>query len=241
LSLFIQNPLSETRPNETIRIPNQVQEKLLLPFGMVKNLYEVKIIGEHNESIEKVMRDTMAIPYDTPESCVEEATKLKDLGNTALKTDARRAIELYVEAFRKLHIICIGRRRSIWGDSWFNVQLQGGTFDGQHGQVVRMILRVRLVANTVKAYLDLEEFEEAVFWGMRTITLMREAIGEEDVAMTGFPAANEVGKIYYRTGFAQKKLGRESEARRLLRIAAEYLPNSKDVRNELASVALRLG
>jgi tetratricopeptide (TPR) repeat protein len=239
--LFIQNPLSETRPNDSIRIPNSIQEKLLLPFGVVKNLCEVKIIGEHNESIEKVMRDTMAIPYDTPESCIEESMKLKDLGNVALKTDPRRAIELYIEAFKKLHIICIGRRRSIWGDSWFNVQLQGGTFGGQHGQVVRMIIRVRLVANTVKAYLDLEDYGEAIFWGMRTINLMREAMGEEDVAMTGFPAAIEVGKIYYRTGFAYKQLGDESEARRLLRVAAEYLPNDKNVRRELASVALRLG
>jgi tetratricopeptide (TPR) repeat protein len=187
------------------------------------------------------MRETMAIPYDTPEFCLEEATKLKDAGNVALKTSPRRAIELYVEAFKKLHIICIGRRRSIWGDAWFNTQISSGRFDGQHGQVVRMVLRVRLVANTVKAYLDLEEWDEAIFWGMRTINLMREAIGEEDVAIMGFPAADEIGKIYYRTGFAYKKTGDDSEARRLLRVASEYLPNDQIIRKELASVALQIG
>jgi tetratricopeptide (TPR) repeat protein len=222
-------------------MPNWIQEKLLLPFGMVKNLREAKIVGDRNEAIEKAMRDKMAIPYDTPESCLEEATKLKDAGNVALKTSPNRAIELYIEAFKKIHIICIGRRRSIWGDSWFDKQLRGGVFDGQHGQIVRMVLRVRLVANTVKAYLDLADYQEAIFWGMRTINLMREAIGEEDVALVGFPAATEVGKIYYRTGFAYKRIGDEGQARRLLRVAADYMPNDKNVRMELASVALSLG
>jgi tetratricopeptide (TPR) repeat protein len=208
---------------------------------LVKNLRDVKVVGDHNETIEESMREKMAIPYETAESCLEAATKLKDAGNTALPTNPKRAIELYVEAFKKIHIICIGRRRSIWGDSWFDTQLRGGTFDGQHGQVVRMVLRVRLVANTVKAYLDLEEYEEAIHWGMRTINLMREAIGEDDVALVGFPAAKEVGKIYYRTGFAYKKLGDEGQARRLLRVAADYLPNDPNVRSALASVALKLG
>jgi len=211
-----------------------------MPFEMVKSLRDMKVLGDSSPAILKRMRDRQAVPYDSPEVCLEEATKLKDAGNVALKTDPRRAIDLYVDAFEKLHIICIGHRRSIWGDPWFDVPLRGGEFDGQHGQVVRLVLRVRLVANIVKAYLDLKEYGEAEFWGMRTINLMREAVGDEDIAFMDFPAANEMGKIYYRVGCAYKHMGDDSAARKMLRVAADYLPNDPYVKRELASVALGL-
>ena len=90
--------------------------------------------------------------------------------------------------------------------------------------------------------MKLEEWEEARFWGMRTITMIRESMGWHDEdELVDLDAANEVGKIYYRTGVAFKALGDESEARRLLKVAARYLPHDEIVRKELASVALRLG
>ena len=188
------------------------------------------------------MRKEMKVPYDSPELCLEEATKLKDAGNAAMRKDPARAIELYFESFEKIHIICTGRRRSIWGDAWFDRILDGGPFAGEHGQVVRLILRVRLVANIVKAYLDLEDYTMAAFWGMRTIKMMRDATGsEEDEPMLSFPAAVEMGKIFYRTAVAYKAQGDTSEARRLLRVAAGYLPRDEAIKRELASVALRLG
>lgn len=182
----------------------------------------------------------MKVPYDTPERCLEEATRLKDKGNEVLKKSPQQAIELYIEAFKKIHIICKGRRRSIWGDGWFDIILRSGPFKDQHGQMVRMVLRVRLVANVVKAYLDLQDYVEAHFWGLRTINLMRQGMDDEDVAMIGFPAAPAIGRIYYRTGFAAKKLGDESEARKLLKVAAAYLPRDPEVQRELASVQLKL-
>jgi len=76
---------------------------------------------------------------------------------------------------------------------------------------------------------------------MRTINLMREAVGGEDEPLFSFPARSEMGKIYYRTGFACKMLGDAGEARRFLRIAALYLPNDEKVLEMLSSVSLRLG
>jgi hypothetical protein len=241
LALHLQNPLAVgTEHPDELRIPNPVQHKLLLPFGAVRNLRKLEIIGDCNDTIVKEMKDKMEIPYDSPEKCLEEATKLKDAGNEALKRSPQEAIDLYIESFRKIHIVCVGRRRSIWGDAWFDIILRNGPFKDQHGQMVRMILRVRLVANIVKAYLDLEDYVEAHFWGLRTINLMRQGMDDEDVTMIGFPAAPAIGRIYYRTGFAAKRLGDESEARKLLRVAAAYLPNDHGIQRELASVQLRL-
>lgn len=50
-----------------------------------------------------------------------------------------------------------------------------------------------------------------------------------------------VGKIYYRTGVAFKELDDKARARKLLRVAAVYLPRDEHVKRELAACALRLG
>ena len=183
----------------------------------------------------------MAIPYTSPEQCLEDATKLKDAGNTALgKKQYTEAIRLYEESFLAMHIVVTGRSRSVWADPFFQTSLSGGPFDGQHGHIVRLILRVRLVANIVLAYLKLENWDEARFWGMRTINIMRETTGADE-PIREFVAARELGKIYYRTGLAAKEMGDLEEARGLVRTAAEYLPNDPIVRKELVASAPRLG
>lgn len=239
LTLNLQNPYAlsfEQKP-----IAKALQQRLLEPFGMVKGLYEVRVYGDHYESVEKAMRDAMAVPYVSPERCLEEATKLKDEGNAALrKSDFNRALRLYIESFRAMHIVCQGHRRSIWAEAYFHKEITEGTFKGQHGQIVRLILRVRLVANIVQAYLKLENFEEAHFWGMRSINLMRESITGPELSLD-FPAFHERGKIYYRTGVACKALGKTLEARHLFSIAVVYLPNDSIVRKELDATTLPIG
>jgi hypothetical protein len=59
--------------------------------------------------------------------------------------------------------------------------------------------------------------------------------------MQGFPGAEAVGKIYFRTGMACIELGDRAEARKLLRVAVAYRPTDTIVSNALASVALQLG
>lgn len=245
MALFLQNPVASAEGEEEKDLSKQLQKKLLEPFGQIKHLDSVSLSGPKltptTNIIWESVKKEMDTPYATPENCLEECSRLKDLGNSTLKTDPRAALSIYFSAFKALHIICEGRRRAVKGDPWFATTLRSGPFANQHGQVVRLILRVKLVANVVKAYLDLEEWDEAYFWGMRTIGLMRDAISEEDEPMDAFPAKDQMGKIYYRTGVAAKMLDEESEARKLLRVAKLYLPNDANVDKMIASVALRLG
>ena len=238
LTLELRDPYPLEFEHRTL--PKSLQSRLVLPFGIVKGLYDVRILGECYESVQKALKEDMAVPYKPPEQCLEEATKLKDAGNEALaKNRYEDAVRLYEESFLAIHIVVEGRSRSVWADAFFQKELQGGTFDKLHGHVVRLILRVRLVANIVLAYLKLNNYDEAQFWGMRTIKIMREMTADEP--LREFPAAKEMGKIYYRTGLACKEKGDTVEARQLLKIAAEYLPNDPIVQKELTTVAPQLG
>ena len=245
LTLTLRQPFAA--PYDDTVLPKRLQRKIFEPFGLVKGLNDVVVEGKHYQSLEQATREEMAVPYDTPQTCLAEAEKLIDEGNKALKKNKpKRAIELYILSFEKIHIVCIGRRRTIWGEAWYDVQFTHEPYKDQHGQVVRLMLRVKLVANIVKAYLDMQDYEEARFWGMRSIKLMREASGwdandDRDEAVPSFPGATEIGNIYYRTGVAQKALGERVEARNLLKIAATYLPDDDIVKRELASASLQIG
>lgn len=53
-------------------------------------------------------------------------------------------------------------------------------------------------------------------------------IEPEREAIPGFPAAAEMGKVYWRTALAMKAKDEKSEARRLARVAMVYLPGAGD-------------
>jgi len=243
LTMRLRNPKSLTSDAEEEELPKTVQRRLLEPFGLVKGLGRVTVEGKHDKNVEQMMRTAMAVSYDSPEYCLEQATKLKDMGNTELKAGKyRNAIAHYEQSFAAMHIAVSGRVRNVWADQYFEKKLENGVFDGQYGGIVRMVLRIRLVANTILAYLKLEEFSDARFWGERSLNLMREALGDgADEPRMSFPAANEWGKVYYRTALACKALDDQNEARRLLRYAAAWLPQDEIVKKEYAAIALRLG
>jgi tetratricopeptide (TPR) repeat protein len=244
LKLLLRNPYAA--PFDDDALPKALQKRLLEPFGMVKGVHEVNFDGNYYKSIEKSVRTAMAENPVSPTQCIVESTKLKDEGNLALKDKRYKdAIALYVKAFEAIHIVCVGRRRSVWADAYFQGVLQA-PYEGQHAEMVRLVLRAKLVANVVYSYLKLEEYDEALFWGMRTIQLIRQAMGfsedgEDDEPIMGFAAAEQMGKIYYRTGVAYHRLGDKDEARKLLKLAAQYLPNDEEVRKELVSVSPRIG
>lgn len=246
LTLKLRNPHVTSFADPMLS--KSLQQRLLLPFGAVKNLGELYIIGPHYPSVEKALRETMTIPVKTPEVCLEEAHTLKDQGNALLQQGKYRdAIAKYEASFAAIFILCKGRRRDIWAEAHFQTTLTSGTFKDQNGGLVCMTLRVRLVANICQAYLKLREYEETQFWGMRTIKMIRIAMlgdgegnMEDDEVFVQIPAAAEVGKIYYRTGIATRELGDPDEARRLLRVAEKYLPNDPQVKRDLATVAPRL-
>ncbi|KAK8233002.1 hypothetical protein HDK77DRAFT_381732 [Phyllosticta capitalensis] len=244
LTLTLQNP--HATEDEDQVVPKSLQQRLLEPFGCVKSLHETRFLGQYDESVVKSLRAAQDTPNESPEECLEKATRLKDAGNAALKkNEPKEAIRLYEEAFLALHIVCSGRRRSIFGNAHFETILSSGQYESQHGQLVRLILRVKLVANIMQAYIKMEEWKEVEFWGTRSIQLLRESMGmdpgdEDDEPMLGFAAANEMGKIYYRTGLACKYLEDTERARKLLRVAHRYLPHDPQVGRDLASVALRI-
>ncbi|OCL07580.1 hypothetical protein AOQ84DRAFT_254311, partial [Glonium stellatum] len=201
LTLRLQNPYSASPEEAPIR--NSLQRQLLMPFGKVKGLDEVLIEG-CDESVKAQLEADMEIPYDSPEKCFEDATKLMEEGTEAFrKKEYEQALKLYMESFRTMHILCNGRERSILADAYFQIDLSGGTYDGQNASIVRLILRVKLVARVIDAYLKLKEWGEAKFWGMRSISLMREAIGSETLEyIPEFIAAEDMAMIYLRTAIA---------------------------------------
>ena len=245
LTLKLQDPYAasfEARP-----VPKASQLKLLEPFGEVKGLFDVEFDGEIYSSVKKMVKDLMAVPYKSVEECLDEGNKLKEKGNEALgKKEYKEAVKLYEQSFLAIHIVCNGRQRSIWGDAYFDKQIHTGTFKGENAQQVRLVLRIRLVANIIHAYLQLGDYEEARFWGKRSIDMMPyvlQAAGEDDLASAGldnFIAFPEIGKIFFRTAIASKVLGDDTEARAFLKVATKLLPNDLKVRAEYNAMALRM-
>lgn len=251
LALHLRDPFTSEIGEK--HVPKARQRRLFMPFGQVKGLQRIVISGdpEPYESVVKEMRAEMAIPLDSPEKCLEAATRLKDEGNVHLQAGRyTEALETYRRAWLAMHVIIKGKVRHVHGDQYFDRKLDQAPFEGQDGGTVRVVLRIRLVANTVLAYLKLEDYDMAIHTGMRTIKVMRSSIGlNEDEpasdptqeALTQFAASAEMGKIYYRTALAWKAMDDKYEARKLLKVAVVYLPNDRIVQKEMADCALRLG
>lgn len=250
LQLVLRDPY--TPEWETKRMPKWLQRRLLMPFGMVKDLRELVVAGDPKPfmSIENELREQQSVPPDSAEYCLREATRLKIEGNNELNAGRfEAALQKYVESFEAMHIVVRGRQRHIHADAFFGRELCEPPFQGKNGQSERLILRVQLVANACLTYIKMEDWEEAKFWGMRSINMLREAMGAderheipaEDEAVLGFPAADQMGKIYYRTALAFKELGDKVQARKLLKVANVYLPRDESVKKEIVACALRLG
>jgi hypothetical protein len=285
LRLSLRNP-NVPDGDDYVKMSKSLQRRILLPFGVVKNLNDVEVQSHGpgitiDKSVEDEMRQQMAIPYETAESCLDQTKRLMDegdrlaegvegdsSGNGYVAPDYHAAIEKYIASFAAMHIICIKRRRSIWGDAWIDRLLTSGIFAGKHGQVVRLSLRVELVSAITNCYYQLgvstlpsknhEYLSEAHFWGMRTIKLIREHVSPNDVPHDNFP--NEVrqamGRCYLRTGMAGWELAKQvpvgledvmsgqgdrrmrSEAKKLLMAARRWCPGDEEVENVIWQLGL---
>ena len=244
LKLTIQDPYISDR-----KIPKPLQQRLLSPFGVIKDLL---VFSAHGSKLLPSVRDSLvkaqAVPDPTREECLEKATSLKESGTRALEAgDYRRALQQYFEAFEAIHIRINGRKRTIHADDYYVDELKIGRYKGQRGDYVRLVLRIGLVADVVLAYLKMEEYTEAHFWGKRSIVLFRQGIiGDEteDIEIDGtpswimetvgmhVPAKKEMGYIFYRTALASRALGKEADVKTLIKAAAVYLPDDQTVQAE---------
>lgn len=252
LQLEIRDPY--TPDWEEKRVPKWLQRKLVMPFGMVKALRELTVSGDPKPlpSIESELRHEQTVPPAGPEHCLDEATRLKSEGNKELGAgNYEAALNFYQLAWEAVHIVVKGRQRHIHAEAFFARPMQQDPWKGKDGRMERLFLRVQLVANTILAYLKMEDYEEVCFWGMRTITMMRQGtlgpidhdwdVAPEEEAVPTFPAAVQMGKIYYRTALAFKELKDKTQARKLLRVAAVYLPRDEHVRSAIVDCTPRLG
>jgi tetratricopeptide (TPR) repeat protein len=250
LRLELQDPLSNAVMYEggaVEKMRKNLQEKLLFPFGRIKNLMKVEISGTpfpDNEVVAEMKR-LMAIPLGSPTERLIAAAAHKDAGNAALMANQPlEALEHYRKAWEAMFIIVKGKHRKLHGEGYFDTTLTEPPFEGQYGGMVRTVLRVRLVANSLLAHLKLKDWDTVVHIGMRTINIMRggqEGLEPEQEASNGWIAGSEMGKIYYRTALAFKEMDDKYEARRLLKVAVLYLPNDGRVREMIRECALRLG
>ena len=244
LKLTLQDPHVPDR-----KIPKAVQSRLLLPFGVVKGLQSFEVHGQKVlPSVKESLTKTQNTPEPTPEECLDRATSMKDEGNKLLQAGQfREALQKYIDAFAAIHINVAGRVRTIYADGYYIRQLESGSYKDQRGDYVRMVLRIKLVANVVQTYLKLEEYAEAHFWGKRSIILFRQGmtgtIGrelEDDIATSWLaetasmhiPAKAEMGKIFYRTALASRAMGKNADVKTLIKAAAMFLPYDEQVQRE---------
>ncbi|KAL9013441.1 MAG: hypothetical protein Q9173_001853 [Seirophora scorigena] len=244
LKLTLQDPHVPDR-----KIPRNLQNRLLRPFGLVKNLHSLSVRGAKVlPSVEEALFKEQAVPDPSPEECLECATALKEEGNKSLQTGHyATALQFYTDAFAAIHITVSGRKRHVHADGYYTGKLASGLYKGQRSDYVRLVLRVKLVANFIQAYLKMKEWEEARFWGRRSIALFRSSLtGDLDndlrdhtkwgwvseAANMGFPAQAEMGKIMYRTALASRALRCDKEVENLIRAAAICLPHDGLVQNE---------
>ena len=246
LRLTLQDPHVPGR-----KMSKDAQNRLLLPFGVVKDLQSFDVHGlKVLPSVKESLTKTQSIPEPTPEECLDQATLIKDEGNKLLLSgEYRQALQKYIDAFAAIHILVSGRGRTIYADGHYIRELESGLYKHQRGDYVRMVLRIKLVANVVQTYLKLKEYTEAHFWGKRSIILFRQGMTginssdiEEDFATKWLaetagmhiPAKAEMGKIFYRTALASRAMGKNADVKNLIQAAAMYLPHDEQVQREKA-------
>lgn len=227
-----------------------LQRKLLLPLRQLKTV-EIEEIDDSladKAIIDQVKKDH-AEPPARELSFYVESVKLKTRGAELVAAkDHAKALKIYERAFHMNEDASEPFQKPIMSTMRWKL------FDRTHSDresdfLFRVHLRNQLISNIVLCNNKLTDYDEAIKWAMIAIKDVREYRGvdiaygasdAEDEADTGHVAQKELGKIYYRAALAYKAKDEMSDARKLLRVAILYLPNSHEVAAEMASCALQL-
>ncbi|KNG48956.1 major facilitator superfamily transporter [Stemphylium lycopersici] len=198
----------EEEEEEGLGVPIALQKKLLLPFEHVKGLHGTRIHG-YSRSVQSELARLQALPIPSLQQSLESATDFMLAGDAALATPdaedtaALEALELYNKAFHAIHILIHGRTRRVMADVFFHESITQGRYAGQTGITVRVILRLKLVSRTIAAYNKLAKWDEAAYWGMRSIHILHESLNPDfEAFLTEVLGGADVGLIYLRTGIA---------------------------------------
>lgn len=219
----------------------QTQRRLLLPFTQIKGLYS-KEVTNYAREVRLELEIGMSTPLPTLSQCCESAADLMTQGDALVSTDPKAALELYTAAFRAIHILIHGRTRRVLADAFFHHPITTGRFTHQTGLSVRIVLRLKLVSRTVLAHLKMRNPAEALFWGMRSINIMRESMDVEfEDFVHDFVGGEDVSWIYMRAGIAVWMLegrgdaGLEEGSEELWAAAGRFMKkrDRKEVRREL--------
>ncbi|KAF2440022.1 hypothetical protein P171DRAFT_435843 [Karstenula rhodostoma CBS 690.94] len=186
-------------PRDPKPVPLEIQRKLLLPFGDVKDLYDTDFTG-YDESVIAELHKAMKVPYPTVRESCELATTLMEDGDLLLATNKPQlALDTYIKSFDAIHIKISGRNRKILADGHFADDIHEGRFAGQAAMTVRVVLRIRLVARMVRTYVHLGQPNEAAFWGIRSIKLVRQGMSpnaDMDDFFSDFIGSSDIALIY---------------------------------------------
>ena len=261
LRLDLKNPYTSGTT-----VPRSLQEKLLLPFGRVKDLDSVSFDFHGNPffedcavypSIRQRVLEEQAIPVPTPEECLAACQEQKHKGQDLVaRKDYEAALQEYTTAFSHIHITVSGRKRDVHCESYYSTELTSGRFKGQNGSHVRLLLRMQLVSAVMQALLLLENFEEAYFWGQRSIRLLKYGmVSDEGIGGNGweewvmessqmiFPGKADMAWVFYRAALAKRGIGKtqedEEEIKALLLGAKVYGTGDEMLGTELAALQLR--
>ena len=203
------------------KIPKPLQSRLLLPFGVVKDLHEFSIVGPKLlPSVQEALNKERAIPDPTPDESLAKGFALHQEGEQLLNAGKPQvALTKYTDSFAAIHITVSGRTRIIHAEGYYMRELEApGKYKGWQAHYVRMVLRVQLVASVIIAYMKMEDWVEAYFWGKRSILLLRSGTTgnqSEDLSdldsqtwfteqtwAAGFPARKEMGQIFFQVNEA---------------------------------------
>ena len=215
VALVLRDPdLDDVDEGDEKDVPLSVQRKILLPFGQVKGLHSTEILG-FDKSVERELRSAMAVPPPTLRASCELSSKLLQEGDAHLArgvVGAPQALESYRAAFHAIHILIHGRTRRVLADAFFHAHITAGTYAGHTGMTVRVILRLKLVARMISAYLVQSAWAEAAHCGMRSVRIMGEALDSEfEDFLAELVGGDDVGLIYVRAGIALYKMRADIE------------------------------